>query len=92
MKHPQNPRNAARLAAPPQQQNQLAATSIPAPQQQNPFNARRSPAQNHPAAPKASPRYVVLRTTAVAIAQSLINVAAIRNHRKRLKTIASTHF
>jgi hypothetical protein len=92
MKHPQNPRNAARLTSPPQQQNQLAATSIPATEQQNPFDARRSPAQNHPAAPKTSPRYVVLRTPAVAIAQSLINVAAIRNHRKHLKTIATTQF
>jgi hypothetical protein len=92
MKHPQNPRKAARLTSPPQLQNQLAAASLPATEQQNPFNARRSPAQDHPAAPKASPRYVVLRTPAVAIAQFLINVAAIRNHCKRLKTIASTHF
>jgi hypothetical protein len=92
MKHPQNPRDAASLAPPSRQKIPIAAAFAPAPQQQNPLSAQRSPAQTLPVAAQKSPRYVFLRTPAVAIARFLINVAAIRNHRKPLKTIASTQF
>ena len=92
MKRSQNPRDAASLAPPSQQQTPIAAAPVPAPRQQAPFSALRNSAPTLPAAPQTSPRYVVLRTPAVAIAKFLINVTAIRNHRKQLKTIASTQF
>ena len=92
MKHPQNSRGAAGLAPPSQPQDPLAAACLPASQQQYPFSARRSPAPTRPAAAQSSPSYVVSRTPAVAIAQFLINGQNIRNQRKCLKTIVSTHF
>jgi hypothetical protein len=91
MKHHQNSR-AASPARPSQQQTPIAATFVPAPQQQNPFSALRNSEPTLPAAPQTSLRYAVSRTPAVATAKFLINVAAIRNHRKQLETIASTQF
>ena len=90
MKHHKNSRNTARLAPPSQPQTPIAAAFAPASWQQTPFSASRNPAPTLPAAPATYPRYVVSRTPAVAIAKFLINVTAIRNHRKRLKTIASS--
>jgi hypothetical protein len=92
MKYPQNPRDAASPAPPSQQQNPLTAASITAPQQPNSFNARRNSTHTVPAALQSSPQYVFLRTPAVAISRSLINGKKIRNQRKCLKTIISTHF
>lgn len=92
MKHTKNPRDAA-IPGPPPQQYPLAASSVPELQQQNPFSAQRSAAQTHPAAPKTSPGYVIIvPTSAAPIAHFLIGVAAIRNRRKQLKTIATTQF
>ena len=92
MKHHKNSRDAASPASPSQQQTPNAAAYVPAPWQQAPFSALRNSAPTLPAAPQASPRYVVLRTPAVAIAKFLINGQNIRNPRKCLKTINSTHF
>ena len=92
MKHPQNSRDAAGLAPPSQQQDPIAAAFVPASWQQAPFSARRNSAPTLPAASQSSPSYAVSRTPAVAIAQFLINGQNIRNQRKCLKTIVSTHF
>ena len=92
MKHHKNSRAAAWVAPPSQQQVAIAAAFVRALQQQAPFSALRNSAPTLPAAPQASPRYVVLRTPAVAIAKFLINGQNIRNPRKCLKTINSTHF
>jgi hypothetical protein len=93
MQHHKNSRDAASPAPPSQQQTPLAAAFAPAPQQQTPLTARRDSAPTPPAAPQSSPRYVVLRTPPVTIATTfLINVTAIRNPRKQLKTITAAHF
>jgi len=92
MKHHKNPRDADCPTPPSLQQTPIAAAFVPAPQQQNPFTALRNSAATLPSAPQTSPRYVVLRTPAVIIAKLLINGQNIRNPRKRLKTIISTHF
>jgi hypothetical protein len=92
MQHYKNPRDAASPAPPSQQQTPIAAAFVPTPQQQAPFSALRDSALTLPAAPQTSPRYVVLRTPAVAIAKFLINGQNIRNPRKRLKTIISAQF
>ena len=91
MKHHKNSRDAAHLAPPSQQQNRVAAF-VPAPWQPAPFSTRRNSASTLPAASQTSLSYVVLRTPTVTIAQFLINVQNIRNQRKCLKTIISTHF
>ena len=92
MKHPQNSRDAAGLAPPSQQQTPLAAAF---------YRSRGNKLRSAPAATPHQPRrvasqssrsYVVSRTSAVAIAQFLINGQNIRNQRKCLKTIVSTHF
>jgi hypothetical protein len=92
MKHHKNSRHAASPAPPSQQQTPIVAAFVPAPRLQDPFSALRNSALTLPAAPQSSPRCVVLRIPAVAIAKFLINVKAIRNRRKRLKSIASTQF
>jgi|HubBroStandDraft_3_1064219.scaffolds.fasta_scaffold1929876_1 hypothetical protein len=92
MKHHNNSGDAASLAPSSQQQTPIPAAPLPAPRQQNLFNTRRDSAPTLPAAPQTSPRYAVLRTPAVPTAKFLINVAAIRNLRKQLKTIANTQF
>jgi hypothetical protein len=92
MKHHKNSRDAASPAPPSQQQTPIAAEFAPAPRHQAPFSARRNSAPTLPAAPQTSPLYIALRTPAVTIAQFLINVPAIRNHRKQLKTITNSQF
>jgi hypothetical protein len=106
MKQHKNSRHAASPTPPPQQQSPIASACAPASQRQqrlaaafasaprllNPFTALRNFALTHPAAPHTSPRYVVSRTPAVAIAKFLSDVTAIRNHRNQLKTIIATHF
>ena len=91
MKHHKNSRDAASPAPPSQRQNRVAAF-VPAPWQQAPFSTRRNSASILPVAFQSSQSYVILRTSAVTIAQFLINVQNIRNQRKCLKTIVSTHF
>jgi hypothetical protein len=68
------------------------ASPAPAPQHQIPFSPRRNSTPTQPAAPRTSPLYVLLRTPSVAIEKSLINVSAIRNLRKQLKTITNPQF
>jgi hypothetical protein len=92
MKHHKNSRDAASPLPPSRQQTPIAIASVPAPQQQAPFSVLRNSAPTLPAAPHTSPRYVVLRTPALTIEKFLINVPAIRNPRKQLKTIINTHF
>jgi hypothetical protein len=78
MKPHKNPRDAANFAPPWQQQT--------------PLSVRRNSAPTLPAAPKTSPRDVVLPTPSVTIEKFLINVPAIRNHRRQLKTITNSQF
>jgi len=92
MKHHKNPRNATSLAPSSQQQIPIPAAPVAAPRQQALFNTFRNSALMLPSASQPSPRYVVLRTPAVPTAKFLINVAAIRNLRKQLKTIANSQF
>jgi hypothetical protein len=92
MKHHKNSRDTAGPPPPSQQQTPTAGAFAPAPQQQAPLSARGDSAPALPPAPQTSPRYVVLRTPAVTIAKFLINGQNIRNPRKCLKTIISTHF
>jgi hypothetical protein len=92
MKHHKNSRDAASPAPSSQQRIPIPAAPVPAPRQQALFNTLRNSAPTLPSEPRTSPRYVVLRTPSVATAKFLIDVSAIRNPRKQLKTIANSQF